>query len=361
MRNLKVYCAILFVFVLLSLIAPAVDAQTYETLNPPVTRIELSRTEVPPPGVAQIVAWGGYGGGEDSLDSPNTPHWALYPDDIYNDIKACGYSNSSLSSAVLELPSGRTRNLSTVLDRAKGCWSYSVDWEYGMELGNYSLYLDAPQGSLEHHWIIDYPDQPTVVCFPQPRENGTLQALLMGFSPRTTLTLHFYTLVGDNSENRYITSRNVRADDKGTVGIDVTSTRSSGYADHQVGFSVEGYISDEDIAADTGCSNSVRYPYRHLYTPSQRHTQDRTAEIQNTWVDYDVVQNNEMGMRIHVAFDVSNLRDQIASANVYFYYAAGEPLKDFDGLYNTTDGYIATHRDFSPPYIKATYSDFSLF
>jgi hypothetical protein len=86
-----------------------------------------------------------------------------------------------------------------------------------------------------------------------------------------------------------------------------------------------------------------------------------SGEIEKMWVDYDVHDKERHGMRIHLKFNVSNLKDMKCSANVYFYYASGKPLKDSNGKFKTTDGNVAVHEDFIPTYVDTVYKDFQLF
>jgi hypothetical protein len=120
-----------------------------------------------------------------------------------------------------------------------------------------------------------------------------------------------------------------------------------------------------------------RYEYRYGYRYRYRYVYDceppeyapyypvtanvRNGEIKKIWVDYNVYEGQKKGMRIHLTFNVLNLKGKTCSANAYFYYASGDPLKDFNDKYNTTGGNVATHGDFTPGYANTIYNDFQLF
>ena len=85
------------------------------------------------------------------------------------------------------------------------------------------------------------------------------------------------------------------------------------------------------------------------------------GKFEKVWVDHSVFEDKKKGMRIHAAFDVSNLKGKKCRANVYFYFASGKALKDLNNKFNTTDGNVAMNEEFSPPYENSTYKDFQLF
>lgn len=88
-----------------------------------------------------------------------------------------------------------------------------------------------------------------------------------------------------------------------------------------------------------------------------------TAKIDQIWMDHDVWENGEKGMRIHVKFDNKNMKGHTGRVIAYFYWddASGNPLKDRDSRYHTTDGNVCVGEGFTPSYDNSTYNDFKLF
>src|ERR1700749_2436121 len=80
-------------------------------------------------------------------------------------------------------------------------------------------------------------------------------------------------------------------------------------------------------------------------SPAETSTNAPRGEIRKIWVDHSVYDNQQKGMRIHLTFKAQNLKDKKCRANVYFYFASGKPLKDFNDKYNTPNGNVATHAD----------------
>ena len=88
-----------------------------------------------------------------------------------------------------------------------------------------------------------------------------------------------------------------------------------------------------------------------------------TAKIEKVWMEHDVWENGEKGMRIHVKFDNKNMKGHTGRVIAYFYWddTNGNPLKDRDNRYHTTDGNVCVGEGFTPSYDNSTYNDFKLF
>jgi len=85
------------------------------------------------------------------------------------------------------------------------------------------------------------------------------------------------------------------------------------------------------------------------------------AKLQNVWVDYDVSENDQQGMRIHLSFTIDNLQGVQCQAVAFFYYSTGEILKDFNNAYNSVNGQVSVGQYFTPAYINTVYNDLTLF
>jgi hypothetical protein len=86
-----------------------------------------------------------------------------------------------------------------------------------------------------------------------------------------------------------------------------------------------------------------------------------SGRIEDIWVDYDVFQFEQKGMRIHVKFAVDGYKDVSCQIVAYFYFASGEQLVDYNGEYATTGNNVAVYLPFTPVYESAAFSDFQLF
>lgn len=80
------------------------------------------------------------------------------------------------------------------------------------------------------------------------------------------------------------------------------------------------------------------------------------------WVDYNIKEAGQDGMRLHVKFTAHNLKSSECQLRVRFYYDDEETqLKDKNKKYYTVGGDVALFRDVKPGYNPAEYEDFQLF
>lgn len=89
--------------------------------------------------------------------------------------------------------------------------------------------------------------------------------------------------------------------------------------------------------------------------------QSRGAQVENVWVDYDVTENNQFGMRIHLQFSIWGYKDMACMAVAYFHYNSGAPLRDLNGAYADAEGNVASWNSFRPGYDDTDYSDWIIF
>ncbi len=86
-----------------------------------------------------------------------------------------------------------------------------------------------------------------------------------------------------------------------------------------------------------------------------------SAEFKDVWVDYDVSESGQKGMRVHVKFTAVAMKGIDSYLAVYFETAAGDRLKDKNGKFNSTSGEVAVYRQLKPAYDPAEYADYSVF
>jgi hypothetical protein len=88
-----------------------------------------------------------------------------------------------------------------------------------------------------------------------------------------------------------------------------------------------------------------------------------SATFDSIWVDYDITENDKLGMRIHLDFSTYGMKDMDAYVAIYFEYnddMAGF-LKDKNKSYQSTDGDVAVYKSIKPAYDPADYKDLQLF
>lgn len=89
--------------------------------------------------------------------------------------------------------------------------------------------------------------------------------------------------------------------------------------------------------------------------------QAENITFKKIWIEHNVMQNGVKGMKVHVAFDISGLKDYRCTAVAFFDQKQGEGIKDKNGKYCTTGGTVCSSVDFCPPYQNTTYSDLAIF
>ena len=90
-----------------------------------------------------------------------------------------------------------------------------------------------------------------------------------------------------------------------------------------------------------------------------------TGSIEKIWMDHNVYQNGEKGMKIHTKFEVKNMKGHKGNVVAYFYWddSNDTPLKDFDNRYYTVDGKVSAcdNTKITPAYDTTTYNDWVIF
>lgn len=86
-----------------------------------------------------------------------------------------------------------------------------------------------------------------------------------------------------------------------------------------------------------------------------------SGSIDNIWTDFNVVENYKKGMRIHVKFNVNNMRGKKGKVCIYFKYANGSELNGSIYQYITPNGKVTVQGEFVPNYDNTIFNDYSLF
>jgi len=88
-----------------------------------------------------------------------------------------------------------------------------------------------------------------------------------------------------------------------------------------------------------------------------------SARFDSIWVDYNIKEDDVLGMRIHVKFTAYEMKNMDAYVAVYYTYndeMAGV-LKDKNSKFNSTVGDVALYKAIKPAYDPAIYDDLALF
>jgi hypothetical protein len=88
---------------------------------------------------------------------------------------------------------------------------------------------------------------------------------------------------------------------------------------------------------------------------------DPRATFEKIWVDYDVLESNLKGMRIHVKFSVYDMKNLDSYVAIYFKDKEGRPLKDRNKKFYSESGDVAVYKYLKPGYDEAMYNDLSVF
>lgn len=95
-------------------------------------------------------------------------------------------------------------------------------------------------------------------------------------------------------------------------------------------------------------------------------TSKPTARVEKVWLDHNVYEGGQKGMRIHGAFVIDNHQDRKGRFAVFFRYKNSKAwLKDFDRdrnpKYGSPTGEATIQEAFTPKYQSTRFSDFKVF
>jgi hypothetical protein len=99
------------------------------------------------------------------------------------------------------------------------------------------------------------------------------------------------------------------------------------------------------------------------FTKTRFTVADPRATFDKIWVDYDITEEGQKGMRIHLKFSAYGMKDMDGFVAVYFEYndEVGGYVKDKNQKYNSTAGDAALYKAIKPAYDPADYNDLQLF
>ncbi len=86
-----------------------------------------------------------------------------------------------------------------------------------------------------------------------------------------------------------------------------------------------------------------------------------TATYKDMWVEYDVYENNQKGMKVHAKFSVSGMKNVEGYLAVYFETKEGQRLKSDVTGYKSTSGQLAAYKSIIPGFDQTDYNDLAVF
>lgn len=120
---------------------------------------------------------------------------------------------------------------------------------------------------------------------------------------------------------------------------------------------------DSNVAVNPNNSNtpSTRRPIVSHEPEKNTSASAPKATFNKIWVDYNVTENNQKGMRIHTNFSVNNMKGMDSYLAIYFETRDGERLKDINQKLYSTDGTVAVYRALKPGFDVTDYKDLDIF
>ena len=96
-------------------------------------------------------------------------------------------------------------------------------------------------------------------------------------------------------------------------------------------------------------------------TPTPFEYAPLSAKIERIWFDHNVRKDDSEGMKIHIRFNVDNLKSMNCRAVAYFLTEDGIALNDYNDLYNTESKKVSSRKIFYPESNHFYYDDLSIF
>lgn len=91
------------------------------------------------------------------------------------------------------------------------------------------------------------------------------------------------------------------------------------------------------------------------------YTSRPSASFKELWIDQNVTEAGQQGIRIHVKFTAYAMKNLNSYLAVYFKDEDGDYLKDNNNKFKSTSGDVAVYRELTPGYDPAEYSDLTVF
>ncbi len=85
------------------------------------------------------------------------------------------------------------------------------------------------------------------------------------------------------------------------------------------------------------------------------------VKFKKVWVDYNKTEDDELGMKVHLKFDVTNMKDVDSFVVIYFQKTDNTFLNDGIGEYRGKDGRVAAFKALKPGFDPTVFEDLEIF
>ncbi len=115
-----------------------------------------------------------------------------------------------------------------------------------------------------------------------------------------------------------------------------------------------------NAGATTALINAIRQNGPSAPTPTPYNSRP-SASFKDIWIDYDITEAGQKGMRIHVKFTAYGMKNLDSYLAIYFLDEDGVALKDNNGKLSSSLDTVAVYKDLKPGYDPAEYADYTVF
>jgi hypothetical protein len=112
---------------------------------------------------------------------------------------------------------------------------------------------------------------------------------------------------------------------------------------------------------NAGATNALIAAIRQNGPAAPTPTTKPSASFKDIWIDYDVKEGTQNGMRIHVKFTTYAMKNIPGFLAIYFMKEDGTYLKDKNGKFVSSSNDVAVYRELTPAYDPADFNDLTVF
>lgn len=87
----------------------------------------------------------------------------------------------------------------------------------------------------------------------------------------------------------------------------------------------------------------------------------RSVNLTEAWISMDVEKDGEFGLMVHIDFTISGIKGEPVQVTSFIESPKGKCLRDTNGKYCDTGGFVATSNTVWAPYAETKYTDYQLF